>query len=97
MNPTGTPDILSLARQARDIAAANRDLSRVSTEMATGVKDDLVAATGGDPSRLYAIERDIARADTRASTLALAQARTEATQNAMNAVQTFAAENRRVT
>ncbi|MEL7464929.1 MAG: flagellin [Pseudomonadota bacterium] len=67
-------------------------MTRASTEMATGVQEDVVAAAGGDPSRLYAIERDLSRVEARSTTLTLAQTRSTATQSALNSIQTFASE-----
>lgn len=92
MNATGTPDILSLARFSRDISKANDDLLTASTELATGQKTDPVKASGGDPARLYAIDRDLSRADSRSIALTLSQARAETTQSALGKIGAFTSE-----
>ena len=60
MTTLGVPDLLLSNRISRDLGQVNADLVRASNELATGLRQDPVAASGGDPSRLYALDRDIA-------------------------------------
>ena len=83
MNSLGLPDLLTSGRLSRDLAQTNRDLVRVSEELSTGLKSDPVEASGGDATRLYALERDIATNDTRADIIVLTKGRTEAAQLAL--------------
>lgn len=84
MIPTGLPDLLSTSRLARDMARVNQDLSRVAEEMSTGRRSDVVAATGGDPTRLFALERDISALALRGQNLGVARGRTEVMQSALS-------------
>ena len=91
MNALGTPDLLSSNRVARQLAAVNADLTRASTELATGLRADPVEAAGGDPTRLYALERDIAAVQTRRITVDLAAQRAGTAQSALARVENAAA------
>lgn len=86
MNSLGAPDLLLANRVSRGLSQVNRDLARASVELATGRREDPVAATGGDPARLFALDRDIASAETRRLTLGLAQGRSETAQAALTRI-----------
>lgn len=79
----GVPDLLSRARLDRNQAEAKRELSRLQIELSTGERQDKVAATGGDPSRLLSIDRSLAAVDARKSLLSLGQSRARGTQDAL--------------
>lgn len=86
MIPTNLPDLLSTSRMSRDMVSVNSQLNRAAEELTTGLKSDLVAATKGDPTRLYALERDISMLGVRKNNLAAAQGRSEVTQSALTGV-----------
>lgn len=88
----GVPDLLASDRLARDMAQVNRNLERVSREVSTGLRDDPVAASGGDPSRLYAIDRKLSAIDTRLTNLQLGAVRGEVIQSSLQRVQDLVGE-----
>lgn len=83
MNTTGLPDLLSAGRLSRDLARVNADLERGAAEVSSGLKSDIVEASGGDPTRLYALERDLALAEGRRTGVSLAVNRADVTQSAL--------------
>ena len=83
MTSVGVPDLLFSNKISRSLSQVNAELTRSSTELTTGLRDDPVAASGGDPSRLYALDRDIASAETRRLTFGVAKARAETAQSAL--------------
>ncbi len=83
MISTGLPDLLTSNRLSRDMSRVNQDLTVVAKELSTGRRSDLVAATNGDPSRLYTIERDVSALTLRSQNLALASGRSEVMQAAL--------------
>ncbi|MGF1659568.1 MAG: flagellin [Rubrimonas sp.] len=85
-SPVGVPDLLSHLRMGKSQQAARQAFDRASLELATGEKSDRFAASGGDTTKLDAIERSISRIDTRQPLLALAGGRAGAAQNALGAV-----------
>lgn len=87
MNGIGLPDLLSNTRISRSIGEVNADLSRASQELTTGRKSDLVAATGGDPTRLFSLERDLSLNATRRDAIDLAIGRSGVSQSALAVVQ----------
>ena len=86
MTTIGAPDLITSTRLARDLAQVNRDLSRVSGELSTGLRDDPVAASGGDPGRIYALDRDLASIEARRLTISLAESRSATTQSALGRI-----------
>ena len=87
MFTTGTPDLLTAGRLSRGVGDVTRDLSRVAEELTSGLHTNLVEASGGDPSRLYAIESDISANEAQAQAIILAQGRSAVTQSALERVQ----------
>lgn len=88
----GVPDRLSQMQLARAHAQTKRDLLRAQTEVATGVAQDTFKATGGDPGRLLALDRSLARIDSRAPMIAMARTRAAATQTALGEMATAAGD-----
>lgn len=87
MNFLGTPDFLSNMRMARTVSSVQTNLNRASQELTSGLKSDLVKATGGDPARLYAIERDLTLNEGRAQVIDFAIGRVSTIQTAMDHLQ----------
>ncbi|WP_340107286.1 hypothetical protein [Pikeienuella sp. HZG-20] len=83
MNVTGSPDLVSHSRVTRTLAQVQKDFTRVSEELTTGVKSDVVAATGGDPAQLYALERNIALNEKQGIVIELAISRSSVTQDVL--------------
>lgn len=82
------PDLLSGLGLQRGAAQMRLRMETVSVEVATGRQADLYAASGGDLARLYATEAKLEQLTAQADRLALADARAEASQNALADVQT---------
>jgi flagellar hook-associated protein 3 FlgL len=81
------PDLaasLALRRQGQSLRL---QLDRAGEELATGLKSDLFAASGGDPARLMAIERGQATAAAEIEGLALAEARIAAVQASLGRIE----------
>lgn len=87
MYATGTPDLMSTGRAARLLARIEGDFARASEEVSTGRRADPVQASGGDPMRLYALERGLSINETRRLNIGLAAARAGATQTALATVE----------
>lgn len=87
MNTTGLPDLLSAGRLSRDLARVNADFERAAGEVSSGLKSDIVEASGGDPTRLYALERDLTLVERRQTTIGLAAGRAGVSQSALGRVQ----------
>jgi flagellar hook-associated protein 3 FlgL len=88
MSSVGVPDILSglrLARAQRDVKAR---LEVAQIEMTTGEAADRVAATRGDPYRLYSLDTEIARIDSRLPLLEMAKSRSAGIQTALESAET---------
>lgn len=83
----GLPDLLTAGRLSRGLNEVNLDLARVAEELSSGLRTDLVEAAGGDPTRLYAIERDLALNATHQNLIELASSRASVTQLALKRVQ----------
>ena len=88
MSPVGVPDILSLARLGRAQADTKKSMGDAQTEMTTGEAVDRYRATGGDISRLMALERSVSTLDSRMPLLSMARSRAEGTQSALEGIQT---------
>jgi len=86
------PDILQNRRSQASQADLRRELQTVQQEVATGVRADRRAATGGDTAMIMSLDRAIADIEARAPSLGRAQARASATQTALQAIQAGAAE-----
>ncbi|MDF2231118.1 flagellin [Albimonas sp. CAU 1670] len=84
------PDLAATLRLQRDAGAVRASLERAGRELSTGKKEDLFAASGGDPRRLLAIEGSQARAAREAETVVLAQGRLSLTQSVMGGLQGLA-------
>lgn len=87
MSVESTPDLLSAGRLRRRGAALRQRLDSLAAELTTGRKSDIVGAAGGDLRRLYALEGDLARAETHARTIGLAADRAAATQLRLEGIQ----------
>ncbi|MEM7239265.1 MAG: flagellin [Pseudomonadota bacterium] len=87
MDALGLPDLLSSGRLSRQVASVSADLARVSEEVATGLRSDPIAASGNDPGRLAALERDLTLNETRLRALSLAEGRAATAQRALGLVQ----------
>lgn len=87
MNVTGSPDLVSHARTTRNLAQVQQDFTRVSEELTTGEKSDVVAATGGDPAQLYALERNLALNERQGLVIDLAISRSGVTQDVLERVE----------
>lgn len=80
---SSVPDLLTGFGLQRGGAEMRQRMEDVSVEITTGRAEDLYAASGGDLARLYAIEDKLGRLTARGDRLALADARAEASQNAL--------------
>lgn len=87
MTAIGLPDLLTAGRLSQGLSDVNRDLARVAEELSSGLRTDLVDAAGGDPTRLYAIERDLALNANHQNLIELASDRAGVTQLALKRVQ----------
>lgn len=83
----GVPDVLALSRLGRAQADAKRNLEQAQTEMTTGEAQDRHRATGGDLTRVMALERSVSTLDSRTPLLAMARSRAEGTQTALETIQ----------
>ncbi|MEC9433708.1 MAG: flagellin [Pseudomonadota bacterium] len=86
------PDLASALRLQRDAGDIRAALERAGRELSTGRKDDLYAASGGDPRRLMAIEASQARAAREAEGVTLSQGRISLTQAVMGGLGDLANE-----
>ncbi len=77
------PDLASTLRLQRDAASVRDSLASAGRELSTLRREDLYAASGGDPRRLLAIESAQARAAREGEGVALAQGRASVTQTVM--------------
>lgn len=87
MNFVGVPDLLTASQSSRTISRVNQDLARTTQELSSGLQSNLVTASGGDPERLYTIERDLRMNEVRRFSVSQAQGRSEVTQAALARVQ----------
>lgn len=87
MNLFGTPDLLSSSILSRGVARVNADILRTAEELSSGRKSDKVAAAGGDPTRLYALERDISRIGAAKESIDLAAGRSGQIQTSLERIQ----------
>ena len=85
-SPVGVPDLLAHLRMGKSQKATRQAFDRASLELATGEKSDRFKASGGDTTRLDAIERSISRIDTRQPLTGLAANRAAAAQLALGTV-----------
>lgn len=88
----GFPDLLIASRNARTIADVQANFNRASLELTTGRQSDVVKATGGDPIKLYAVERDLALVAGRKSSISAAVSRASVTQSALERIQGAASQ-----
>lgn len=87
MNFVGVPDLLTSGQTSRTISKVSQDLARVSQELSSGLNSNLVEASGGDPTRLYSIERELRMNEVRQFSVSQAQGRSSVTQAALAQVQ----------
>lgn len=87
-SPVGVPDILSHNRLSRAQADIKTRWEQAQKELATGEAADRFKATGGDPTRLLAIERTLSTLDSRTPLLSMARSRAEGMQTSMEGIQT---------
>ncbi len=80
MRSTIVPDLMSHLRLTREHGTTKAALNRVSQEVNTGLKSDLVEAAGGDLRRLQALEASLSRLEERKNVITLAETRAEVTQ-----------------
>ena len=85
-SPVGVPDLLAHLRMGKSQKATRQAFDRASLELATGEKSDRFKASGGDTTRLDAIERSISRIDVRQPLTGLAANRAAAAQLALGTV-----------
>lgn len=88
--PLAAPDVLRTRGLGAQQNLVKAQLDRAQTELTTGRRLDLDEATGGDVSRVTAIDRSIAAIDSRLPLIGLARQRAEVTQDALEAVQGLA-------
>ena len=81
------PDLAAGMALRRNAAGVRLQIERAASELATGQRGDLVRASGGDPARLFAIERARTMAMRDAEGLALAESRISASQSALGKLQ----------
>jgi flagellar hook-associated protein 3 FlgL len=79
----GVPDLLFRSGLSRAQADLKARLDRAGIELATGEKQDRFEAAGGDPSKLAAIDRSLARLEERSALMAGAKGLAEAQQTAL--------------
>lgn len=82
----GLPDLLKTRRTAQDQNQVKDALDRAVRELSSGLKEDRVAASGGDTARLAALDRNIGAIEVRQPVLAMAVARADAAQTSMTAI-----------
>ena len=87
MNTGGVSDLSAAMRMQRLGQSTRSALSTAGFEVASGKKSDLVKATNGDLSTLFAIERNMARLDTRAAAISMASARAQTAQIYLEKIQ----------
>lgn len=87
MNFIGVPDLLTSGQTSRTISKVSQDLARVTQELSSGLNSNLVEASGGDPTRLYSIERELRMNEVRQFSISQAQGRSSVTQAALAKVQ----------
>jgi flagellar hook-associated protein 3 FlgL len=88
----GLPDILTNRRSGVAQSRLKRELEIAGKEVATGIADDRVKASGGDTARLMSIERGIGTIEARLPYLNLAASRAATTQASLVIVQDGAAQ-----
>jgi flagellar hook-associated protein 3 FlgL len=86
-SPVGIPDALSAERLARAHRDVKLRLETAQIELTTGEAADKVAATNGDPLRLFALDSAIATLDSRKPLMELARSRAGAMQTALETVE----------
>lgn len=91
MAVAGLPDLLIAGRNARTIATVQANFDRTSAELTSGRQSDVVKASGGDPIRLYGIERELSLSAGRKSSIDAAIGRAGVTQTALERLQGAAA------
>lgn len=89
---TGVPDLLTSSRLMRDGASVARELDRSGDELTTGIRKDLVSASGGDLAKLFSLDRAIAEAGAYENAIELAQGRATVIQASMEGLQAAADE-----
>ncbi|MEM6438338.1 MAG: flagellin [Pseudomonadota bacterium] len=86
------PDLAQNQALRRDISDLRARLDVAGEEVASGLRSDPTRAAGGDPARLFAIERGQAEAERRAEAVVVAQGRVSTIQQALGGLQDLADE-----
>jgi flagellar hook-associated protein 3 FlgL len=84
------PDLLRSSTTMRGLSDLRRELSRASTEMATGKTTDILAATQGRGASLYEAGRELKTIEAGARRLALVETRYQAASDALTTVRELA-------
>lgn len=92
MNLLGVPDLLTSSQTSRSISNVSQDLARVSQELSSGLNSNIVEASGGDPGKLYAIERELRMNEVQKFSIAQAKGRSGVSQAALEQVQSAVGE-----
>ncbi len=92
MKSASVSDLSSAMRLQRIGQATRNNVNIAGLEVASGLKSDLVKATGGDLSGLFAIEKNLARFDMRSAAISTASARAGASQLNLERIQSTVAE-----
>jgi len=92
MTLAALPDFAQNIALRRDISDLRQRLDVSGKEVSTGLRSDPVRASGGDPARLFAIERGQAETLRRAESVTLAQGRVAIVQDALGGLQALADE-----
>ena len=92
MKATAVSDLSASMRLSRFGQSTKSDMNKAGLEVASGRKSDLVNATSGDLSGLFAIEKNMARLDVRNAAMSTASARAEASQLNLEKIQSHVAE-----
>ncbi len=87
MNFVGVPDLLTAGQSSRTLTRVNQDLARVTKELSSGLRSDLVQASGGDPTKLYSIESELRLNEVRQFAVSQAKGRSSVTQSALERIQ----------
>lgn len=86
MHVSGGSDLARLHRLQRQASETRANMDTASQEMSTGETADRYAATGGNLSRLIALDRSLARNDTFKTTITLTELRLDTMQSSVTAI-----------
>jgi flagellar hook-associated protein 3 FlgL len=86
MNVTRSTELARMQMLQRQALEVRNALDRSAKELTTGLKEDRFEATGGNLSRLFALERSIARNDLFRETIHFTELRLDVTQEAIGRI-----------